>query len=424
MAIAGEAEFESHQLLSSTIKKLLQTIQPIFNFEFRVFEEQQLVDLINQFIEVFYSEEHLFPADLDIVIEKFNLREEINKLSIEKKFEEDSQQLNFKRKYLALYHQNHYIEQAKTEIKPAIAYCFNHIESLSGLAKFVALIYQAKNCVQSQQLLCLKQAKEQAETILLESDTEFSSGLFLWDLGHSFFEFKHYEEAVTSYDRALEINPKNDSAWYNRSSALGSLGKFEDVVTSCDRALEINPKNDSAWYNRGRALNNLGRYEEAIKSSDHALAIKPDSDYAWNNRGLALDDLGRLDEAIESYDHALEIKPDKDSAWYNRGNALNNLGRYEEAIESFDRYKVNDQLGQAIVKTIPALMPEVISDKAAQTWLETWQELTGDRPEFQIPLRLLKTAVDYKISKGDRRILLQLAMEERDLLEPLLEARS
>jgi hypothetical protein len=65
-------------------------------------------------------------------------------------------------------------------------------------------------------------------------------------------------------------------------------------------------------------------------------------------------------------------------------------------------------------------MPEIISNKAAQTWLETWQELTGDRTEFKIPLRLLNTAVRYKQTKGDRRVLLELAIEERSLLEPLL----
>jgi hypothetical protein len=90
-------------------------------------------------------------------------------------------------------------------------------------------------------------------------------------------------------------------------------------------------------------------------------------------------------------------------------------------LEIFDRYKVTSILGQAIVKIIPTLIPEMISDRAAQTWLETWQELTQNRPEFQIPLRLLNTAVRYKQTKGDRRVLLELAIEERSLLEPLIE---
>jgi hypothetical protein len=65
-------------------------------------------------------------------------------------------------------------------------------------------------------------------------------------------------------------------------------------------------------------------------------------------------------------------------------------------------------------------MSEMVSDKAAQTWLEVWQELTGDRTQFQLPLRLLNTAVRYRETKGDKRVLLQLPIEERNLLKPLL----
>jgi hypothetical protein len=67
-------------------------------------------------------------------------------------------------------------------------------------------------------------------------------------------------------------------------------------------------------------------------------------------------------------------------------------------------------------------MSEMVSDKAAQTWLEVWRELVGDRPEFQIPLRLLNTAVRYRETKGDKRVLLKLPIEERELLKPLLES--
>jgi len=68
---------------------------------------------------------------------------------------------------------------------------------------------------------------------------------------------------------------------------------------------------------------------------------------------------------------------------------------------------------------IPALMSEMVSDKAARTWLELWQELTSNYEEFQIPIRLLDAAVCYK-ETGDRRVLLQLPSELRGFLEPLV----
>jgi hypothetical protein len=64
-------------------------------------------------------------------------------------------------------------------------------------------------------------------------------------------------------------------------------------------------------------------------------------------------------------------------------------------------------------------MSEMVSNKAAQTWVEVWQELTSDYSKFQIPLRLLNAAVRYR-EKGGKRVLLELPIEERNLLKPLL----
>ncbi|MEG4391910.1 tetratricopeptide repeat protein [Microcoleus sp. BROC3] len=148
---------------------------------------------------------------------------------------------------------------------------------------------------------------------------------------------EEYAKAIASYDKALEIKPDKDEAWYNRGIALGNLGRWEEAIASYDKALEIKPDKDEAWYNRGNTLGNLGRWEEAIASYDKALEIKPDQHEAWYNRGIALGNLGRGEEAIASYDKALEFKPDDDAAWNNRGIALGKLGRWEEAIASYDK---------------------------------------------------------------------------------------
>ncbi len=56
--------------------------------------------------------------------------------------------------------------------------------------------------------------------------------------------------AITSYDKALEFTPDDDSAWNNRGIALGNLGRYEEAIASYDKALEFNPDLDQAWYNK------------------------------------------------------------------------------------------------------------------------------------------------------------------------------
>jgi CHAT domain-containing protein/Tfp pilus assembly protein PilF len=146
-----------------------------------------------------------------------------------------------------------------------------------------------------------------------------------------------YSDALVSFDKAIEIKPDFDSAWCNRGVALNKFGQYSDAIVSLDKAIEIKPDFDSAWYIRGLALFNLGQYSDAIASYDKAIEIKPDNDLAWYNRGVALFNLGQFSDAIASCDKAIKIKPDNDLAWYNRGVALDNLGQFSDAIASYDK---------------------------------------------------------------------------------------
>ena len=133
---------------------------------------------------------------------------------------------------------------------------------------------------------------------------------------------------------------------------LLSEGSFEKAIVCLDKALEINPKNQWAWYNKGVSLQNLGRFEEAIKCYDKALEIGEHLG-ALRNKGDCLQKLGRSEEAAEChvalaryyndngaikwYDKALEINPKNQAAWYNKGVSLQNLGHFEEAIKCYDK---------------------------------------------------------------------------------------
>ncbi|MCZ8126609.1 MAG: tetratricopeptide repeat protein [Microcystis sp. LE19-114.1B] len=208
---------------------------------------------------------------------------------------------------------------------------------------------------------------------------------------------KEYEQAIASYDRALEIQPDDHQAWCNRGNALDDLGRFEEAIASFDRALEIKPDDPEAWYNRGNALKNLGRLEEAIASYDQALEFKPDDPEAWVNRGSALGNLGRFEEAIASSDQALEFKPDDHKAWNNRGIALGNLGRFEQAIASYDHaIKINSNYASAYY------------NKACCYGLQNNVELAIENLQSAINLDveyqdMAKTDKDFEQIRGDER---------------------
>ncbi|MFN6500071.1 MAG: CHAT domain-containing protein, partial [Nostoc sp. DedQUE01] len=149
-----------------------------------------------------------------------------------------------------------------------------------------------------------------------------------------------FEEAIASYDKAIEFKGDFNLAWYNRGVVLGKLRRFEQALASFDKAIEFKPDDDLAWYGRGVVLGDLGRIEEAIASYDKAIEFKPDFPEAWTNRGLKIHDLSLYEEAIVSFKRALAINPNFPevfNAWSGLGRVLANLGEFEEAIASYDK---------------------------------------------------------------------------------------
>lgn len=146
---------------------------------------------------------------------------------------------------------------------------------------------------------------------------------------------ERFDEALQSYDRALQLKADHVEAHGNRAHLLLALGRFNEALQSYDRALLLKPDYLEAHSNRGNALLALGRFHEALESYQRALLLKPDHAQAHNNRGSALEALGRLDEALLSYERVLRLSPNIAEAHSNRGNVLQALGRFDEALQSY-----------------------------------------------------------------------------------------
>jgi tetratricopeptide (TPR) repeat protein len=72
------------------------------------------------------------------------------------------------------------------------------------------------------------------------------------------------EDALAAFDRAIEFDPRNDSAHYNRGNALKAKGEFEAALGAYREAIQLQPNFAEAHCNLGHALTSLGRFQEAV----------------------------------------------------------------------------------------------------------------------------------------------------------------
>lgn len=106
---------------------------------------------------------------------------------------------------------------------------------------------------------------------------------------------------------------------------------------------------------------------------------------------------------------------------------LNQEGRRVQAgalYTLYARHAAQALLGEALVKHLGAVFvqgaPLPSSDNLDQ-WLAAWQQAAGDAPEFQLPMRLLRTGIEFVKSGGkEEGILLDLTSTERSILRQAL----
>jgi tetratricopeptide (TPR) repeat protein/DNA-binding transcriptional ArsR family regulator len=291
-------------------------------------------------------------------------------------------------------------------------------------------------------------------------------GLALDNLGR-------YEWAIGSYERAVSIFPNYFEAWNNRGNSLDKLGRYEEALESYDRAISIEPDNYKVWFDRGFSLIELGRYQQAIESYNRATSIDPTSSEAILNKGYIYLNLGNYLEAISCFNQAIAIESEHYYAWYNKGTVQFQMKDYSAALISWQKtfqiiqqltplpndidrliykflhglipvysipnlqqqvstflsqliliYKQADvlpELSTALVELLPEILVPDVSDRTADVWLALWQNLLGDEPALEMPLRLMRTAIEYKKHPDrQKRLWLGLAKEERSILDRVL----
>jgi tetratricopeptide (TPR) repeat protein len=160
---------------------------------------------------------------------------------------------------------------------------------------------------------------------------------------------EHYKEgrlvqAVDCFSRAIQIDPRVASAWYNRSLVRRSLGEHDLAEVDYLESVGLDPRVVDHWNGQAKvaayAFVDLGNhafeqgdFSQALAHFEEAIHFDPMMADPYIGRGAVHQEAGNLDRAISSYDQAIQLEPGSVIALYNRGISHHLCGDHTRAVE-------------------------------------------------------------------------------------------
>ncbi|XP_050308004.1 mitochondrial import receptor subunit TOM70 [Anthonomus grandis grandis] len=179
-----------------------------------------------------------------------------------------------------------------------------------GAAGAVGIAYWYLRSSKTQSLQSLEKSPIEQE------ETPFQRAQRYKTEGNELFKRGKYDEAIASYNKAIEIIPeeyKTDLSMYyqNRAAAYEQLKKWSAVIADCGKAIDLNQKYEKALYRRAKALEMTKDWENAL---DDVTALCLIQNFGNQNVLMMADrvlkELGRKNasEAVRTRKHIIPSK--------------------------------------------------------------------------------------------------------------------
>ena len=245
------------------------------------------------------------------------------------------------------------------------------------------------------------------------------------------------EQALTSYEWAIQVNPDYSLALVAQCRLLSQLEKYQQALDFCQQALKIDgdgentiPGTGSAWLNIAMILTERARvetksrnytqaqnfYQQALIAYDRSLAYNPQDAKIWTERGVIFGILGRNEQAKDSHEWALKIRPNYYLALANKCATLNRLSKNQDNLETAkEGYK---EALKACEQAMEAGKERWGPEGSAYVWNQRGNALIG-LGEYQQALISIERAIvlqpDSADAWSDRAVALwYLAMASND----------
>src|SRR3972149_2138113 len=145
-------------------------------------------------------------------------------------------------------------------------------------------------------------------------EKELSSAEANINHGADNYQRGQYDEAISDFSKAIEINPAYAEAYTNRGNAYATQENYDQAISDYNESLKINPRLTETYNNRGIAYGKgKGQYDKAISDFNKAIEINPTYAEVYFNKALVFEKTGRVREAVEVYKEFIQHAPPQHS---------------------------------------------------------------------------------------------------------------
>lgn len=162
-------------------------------------------------------------------------------------------------------------------------------------------------------------------------------------LGIIYYQGSRFEEAISSFKRALEINPDYTEAYLSLAVVYNELGQFEKSSEVYANAKQTRKEAKSYLdpYVMGKLANmhaelgeiykELGLYNEAVYEFKKALSMRPEFVDIKTSLGAVYRDMKEYNLSVKELEDAVRLNPDFPSTRTQLGLTYYTMGLHEKA---------------------------------------------------------------------------------------------
>jgi tetratricopeptide (TPR) repeat protein len=157
--------------------------------------------------------------------------------------------------------------------------------------------------------------------------------------GYKMLEAWKFDEAITDFTAALQIEPNDPVALASRGIAYVWKKEYDKARHDLDEAEKLDPKEPVIFRAKGLMAQQLGNWKEAVEAYTAALLLDPKSTFSFGHRAEAYRASGDDKLALADSETALKLEPNSASMRLLRANIYLAQGKPDLAAKEADELR-------------------------------------------------------------------------------------